>query len=183
MRKVFSGLFAAAGCVLLAVGIVLALWCQARERQVPRQAAVTAGAWMDAVSQGDLDLASSYLYGQSAPAGQPEGELQILVDRAYRDSLSCAAQSLCQAAEDGAQQTAAITVLDLSAVWDTIEAQAKPLRGEGIPAEEALLQSARTVLAGSCPTVTRNVTLHVIYRDGQWWISPDRALEKALMGQ
>ncbi len=183
MRKFFSGLFGAAGGLLMAAGIVLALWCQGQHPSVPRQAAVTASEWMNALSQGNLELASKTLYGQPSLVSPPENDLQALVDDAYRRSLSCTAQSLCQAAEDGARQEAAITTLDLAAVWDEIESRAGALVSGGTAPEQALLQSAGAVLSGSCPTVTHTVTLRLIYRDGRWWVAPDRALENALAGQ
>lgn len=182
MRKFFAGLFGAVGGLLMAAGIVLALWCQGRQPSVPRQAAVIAGEWMDALSQGDLERASGCMYGQPSLTLESEDELLTLVDDAYRRSLSCTAQSLCQPAESGAQQEMAITTLDLAAAWDQIEERAGTMVSGGSSSEQALLQSAQAVLSGSCPTVTHTVTVRMTYRDGRWWVAPDRALEKALAG-
>lgn len=183
MREFFSGLFGALGGLLMAVGIVLALWCQGRQPSVPRQAAVIASEWMDALSQGNLERASGCLYGQPSLVSEPEDDLQSLVDDAYRRSLSCTAQSLCQPAEDGARQEMQITTLDLAAAWDEIEKRAETLTSAGTAPEKALLQSAEAVFSGSCPTVTHTVTARIVYRDGRWWVAPDRALEKALAGK
>ena len=182
--KFFSGLFGAVGGVLMVVGVVLAFWFQGSQPQVPRQAAQTASQWMDALSQGDLEKASGMMYGQPALlSGEESGDpLQALIHTAYRKSLSCTTQALCQAAEDGARQEAVITALDLAGAWDRIEARAGTLLSGGAAAEQALLQAAQEVLSGSCPTVDNPVTLRLIFRDGRWGIVPDRALEQALSG-
>jgi len=185
--RFFSGLFGTLGGVLMVLGVVTGFWFQGRtqERQVPREAARTAQQWMDALSQGDLDGASGLMYG-SVSLNQGEGDaqgIQALVEAAYWKSLSCTAQTLCRTASDGVEQQVLITVLDLDAVWDAIEERAKALTQNGAPVEQSLLQAAQEVLDRSCPTVSSTVPLRLIYREGQWRILPDRALEQALAGQ
>lgn len=181
--KFFSGLFGAVGGVLMAAGVVLAFWFQGSQPQVPRQAAKAASQWMDALPQGDLEAASGMMYGQGPLLSGSESAdpLQAMLDDAYRKNLSCTAQALCQTAQDGVWQEAVITTLDLDAVWDQIEAQAGT--HSDCPAEQRLFQAAQEVLSGSCPTVSNPVTVRLVYRDGRWWVVPDRALEKALAGQ
>lgn len=183
MRKIFSGLFGTVGGVLMAAGVVLAFWFQGSQPQVPRQAATAASQWMDTLSQGDLEAASGMMYGQGSLLSGSESTdpLQTMLRDAYRKNLSCTAQALCQAAQDGARQEVVITTLDLGAVWDLIEARAGS-SGDGT-AEQRLVQAAQEVLSGSCPTVSNPVTLRLVFRDGRWWVVPDRALEKALAGQ
>ena len=37
-------------------------------------------------------------------------------------------------------------------------------------------------LAEDAQTVTRNVTLSLIYQDGAWWVVPDQALLQTISG-
>ena len=47
---------------------------------------------------------------------------------------------------------------------------------------QALLEAARQALDESAETVTRDVTLNLIYRDGAWWVVPDQALLQIISG-
>ena len=46
----------------------------------------------------------------------------------------------------------------------------------------ALLAAAREALEQDAKTVTWNLTLNLVYENGQWWIMPEQALLKALSG-
>ena len=48
--------------------------------------------------------------------------------------------------------------------------------------DEALLDAARQALDEDAETVTRDVTLSLIYRDRAWWVTPDAALLEMISG-
>ena len=48
--------------------------------------------------------------------------------------------------------------------------------------EEVLSQAVVQALAEDGQLVTRDVTLNLICRDGQWWAVPDQALLQAISG-
>lgn len=47
---------------------------------------------------------------------------------------------------------------------------------------EVLQEAVVQALAEDAQTVTYDVTLNLIYRDGQWWVVPDQALLDAISG-
>lgn len=201
MKKLFSGLFAVVGTILMAgtaVLCLLSLNAKPHILEFPQEASRQAQAFADAVSRGDLESAGLCLYGQpdlTADASWEEDAKGKIWD-AYLESLSCTPYRDPEAVDDGISWTVQMKMLDVSALMESWQQQtAALLAQQEAPeeeeqqeqatqaVEEALAYGLEKALAGERKTLTKEVTLNLIYRDGQWWVSPDTALLQILSGR
>lgn len=206
ISKFFSGIFAVLGTVLMICTVVLCLISLNAEPKVleaPAAARERAEAMMDAVCRGDFAAAGSYLYGQPDLGAdrEPAGAAGALVWDAYVSSLSCRFAREPEATDSGIAWTVYVDALDVSAVTASLEAQTRALLLKWADAaedpadvydeknnfredlvDEALLEALEQALGAETETVTREVTLNLICRDGQWWVVPDQALLQLLSG-
>lgn len=206
LSKLAAGLFAAAGIILLAGSIVLCLtsWNRsARGLQPPEAAQACAEAVMEAVDSGDFAAAEKFLYGQPdlGVDREPAQEAGKLLWQAYRDSISVEFRGDCYEVESDFYRDARVTALDIAGVTAQLDSRAASLlqqrlesaedpeqmleENQEVPQalkEEILMQALNEVLAQAENTVTRDVTLKLVNRDGQWWAVPDKALLEILSG-
>ena len=108
---------------------------------------------------------------------------------------------MCSVTDAGLTRKATVTALDVAKVIQSLPQRAEALLevqtkteedpeesddGQNADREElvnqALLEAARQALDESAETVTRDVTLNLIYRDGAWWVVPDQALLQIISG-
>ena len=142
------------------------------------------------------------MYGQpDLGAGEPEDEVSRLLWDAFTDSLSYEFTGVCSVTDAGLTRKATVTALDVAKVIQSLPQRAEALLEVQTKAEEdpeesedgqnadreelvnqALLEAARQALDESAETVTRDVTLNLIYRDGAWWVVPDQALLQIISG-
>lgn len=205
MSKFFSGVFGVLGVLLMTGTVMLCLMsrnAQPRMLESPEAASAQAQRMMDALCAGDYDTAGSYMYGQpDLGAGEPEDEVSRLLWDAFTDSLSYEFTGVCSVTDAGLTRKAAVTALDVTKVTQSVPQRARALleqqaEAAASPAEiydehnayreelvnQALLDAAKQALDESAETVTRDVTLNLIYRDGAWWVVPDQALLQIISG-
>lgn len=193
MRKLFSGLFAVVGTILMAGTAVLCLFSLNATPNIlefPQEASRTIQTFANALTQGDWATAGGCIYGQpdlTADAGW-EDDTKNQIWQAYQLSLSCAPAKEPQATDEGIDWTVQLNMLDLNAFLDSWQQQTNALlasQEEQTPeqAQQALTQGLSQALAGEHSTVSQEITLHLIYREDRWWISPDAALLQVLSGQ
>lgn len=201
MKKLFSSLFAVVGTLLMAGTAVLCLLClnaQPHILEFPQEASLQAQAFAEAVTRGDLESAGKCMYGQpelTADAAWEDADKAQIWD-AYLESLSCVPIQDPKAENDGITWQVQIRMLDISALMESWQQQASALLGPQAEGEEAptpeeqetqfsaaMSQGLEKALAGERKTVTREVTLNLIYREGHWWVSPDTALLQLLSGR
>ncbi len=206
IAKFFAGIFAALGTVLMvgAIGIsLMSLDAPARVGEVPEAVTDLSQALMDAVSGGDFASAGALMYGQpDLGAGQGSADpVETMLWEAFTDSIRYEFTGSCYVTETGFARDASITTLDITAAADAIAEQARALLTQRVETaqemeelydeennfreeliQEVLLEGARQALRENGQTVTTQVTLHFLYRDGQWWALPDQALLKAISG-
>lgn len=202
MKKLFSSLFAVVGTLLMAGTAVLCLLSLNAQPHVlvfPQEASQQAQAFAEAVSQGDLESAGQYLYGQPELTADTQWDdpAKSQIWDAYLESLSCAPTQDPKAEDDVIRWQVQIKMLDISALMESwqqqtsaILASQEPVQGEEETTEQqeeaisaALSKGLEKALAGERKTLTREVTLNLIYREGQWWVSPDTALLQLLSGR
>lgn len=205
IAKFFSGIFAALGTAVLAVGLgwtLLSLNAEPRLVEVPRGARETSQALADALTAGDLASAGRTLYGQ--PELGAEVKIQTLagqkVWQAYLESLSCTLKGDYYALDSGLARDAAVTALDVAGVTDAIVDGTHTLMTQRMDAatdmdelydatgsfrqelvEEVVLEAVDQALA-QAETRQYDVTLNLVKRDDQWWVVPDQALLQAIGG-
>lgn len=205
MSKFFSGVFGVLGVLLMTGTVMLCLMsrnAQPRMLESPEAASAQAQRMMDALCAGDYDTAGSCMYGQpDLGAGEPEDEVSRLLWDAFTDSLSYEFTGVCSVTDAGLTRKAAVTALDVTKVTQSVPQRARALleqqaEAAASPAEiydehnayreelvnQALLDAAKQALDESAETVTRDVTLNLIYRDGAWWVVPDQALLQIISG-
>ena len=205
MSKLFSGVFGVLGVLLMTGTVMLCLMArnaQPRMLESPEAASAQAQRMMDALCAGDYDTAGSCMYGQpDLGAGEPEDEVSRLLWDAFTDSLSYEFTGVCSVTDAGLTRKAAVTALDVTKVTQSVPQRARALleqqaEAAASPAEiydehnayreelvnQALLDAAKQALDESAETVTRDVSLNLIYRDGAWWVVPDQALLQIISG-
>ena len=205
MSKFFAGVFGVLGVLLMTGTVMLCLMArnaQPRMLESPEAASAQAQRRMDALCAGDYDTAGSCMYGQpDLGAGEPEDEVSRLLWDAFTDSLSYEFTGVCSVTDAGLTRKATVTALDVAKVIQSLPQRAEALLEVQTKAEEdpeesddgqnadreelvnqALLEAARQALDESAETVTRDVTLNLIYRDGAWWVVPDQALLQIISG-
>ena len=206
IAKFFAGIFAALGAVLMVGTIGLSLMsldAPARVGKVPEAVTNLSQTLMDAVSGGDFASAGALMYGQpDLGAGQGSTDaVETMLWEAFTDSIQYEFTGACYVTETGFARDASITTLDIATAADAIAEQARALLTQRVEnaqemeelydeennfreelIQEVLLEGARQALQEHGQTVTTQVTLRFLYRDGQWWAVPDQALLKAISG-
>lgn len=177
----------------MAVTVVLCLLCLNAKPKIlefPQQASTLVQSFAAAIDRGDLAQAGQCVYGQpDLTAGALwEDEAKNQIWQAYCASLRCSPSQKPQATDEGIEWAVTMERLDLDALmtgWqDQTSASLSTQETEASPdPRQALTDGLSLALAQERATVSQTLTLHLIYRDDQWWISPDAALLQLLSGQ
>ena len=206
LSKLVSRVFAVAGGVLMLGAVVLCLFSLDAPAQMlgkPKEAMACAEKMMQELSQGDYTAASKLMYGQpDLGVGTPSQDVfSAMVWDAFTESFSYEFVGVCYAEGNGIYRDVSITTLDIPGITEDLETRAKTLLAKRqaemedpeavydnqgqLPANQAeqILQEAlQEALKDNGQTVTRDVTLKLIHREGQWWVSVDAALLEAISG-
>lgn len=206
LARFFAAIFGFAGTVLLLGSILLCLFSldePVKLVETPKEAAQCATEVMEALAAGDFSAATARIYGQPELGGNqiPADSASARVWDVFLDSISYQFQGGCKAVDSGLTQKVSVTALDVASVTEKLQERTHALLSQKVAAatdmaqlydetnnfradlidqvmEEALTQA----LAQDARTVTREVTLSLIHRDGQWWVVPDEALLAAISG-
>lgn len=207
-RKVgfFSGLFAILAMLLALSGVFLALSNREASPILAKQpdaAKVQVQTMLDALCNGEYDTVSSCLYGtpdlgMDAQAADPVGQLfWDALGESFRYELG----EEFRATDSGVALDVTISALDIQAATANLRPRAQALLEERIAAAEdpdeiydenydfredfvmdALYDAALEALAQDKAYISWDLTLNLIYENGQWWIMPEQDLLKALSG-
>lgn len=207
-RKIgfFSALYALLGICLAAAGVVLALNNRnARPVLVeqPEAAMDRVEAMMDALCAGDYDTVSGCLYGEPDLGldRAAEGEVAQLFWDALAESFTCQIQSDFHATDSGVALDVMISAMDIDSVTVNLRQRAQERMEQRLEETEdlslvydenheyreefvmdALLDAAQDALEQDAKTVSWELTLNLIYKNGQWWIMPENELLEAISG-
>lgn len=207
-RKVgfFSALFGILAMVLTVSAVMLAL--SNREAspilaKQPEAARVQVQTMLDALCSGEYDTVSSCLYGTPdlGMGGQAADPVGQIFWEAMGDSFHYKLAEDFHATDSGVSLDVTISVLDLSAATANLRQRAQALLEQRIAQAEdtdeiydanneyredfvmnALYDAAREALAQDAAYISWDLTLNLIYENGQWWIMPEQDLLKALSG-
>lgn len=206
VARIFAVILGIAGLLVMlgtAVLCFVSLDAPARVLSTPAGARECSEALMEALETGDYAAAGKYLYGQPdlGVNAQPSGEAAAAVWQAFRDSFSYEFIGECYVSGSGMARDVQVTALEVSSVTETLSTRAHDLLTARVEAAEEMselydvennfradliaevMEEALTqALAEDALLVTREVTLSLIYRDGQWWVVPDTALLLAISG-
>ena len=197
--KILSAVFGVLGILLMVATAAVSIAsrnAQPRMLESPEAASAQAQRMMDALCAGDYEAAQSCIYGQpDLGAGEPEDAVSKLLWDAFTDSLSYEFTGLCQVTDTGFARDATVTCLDVSCVTAAVTQRAKAAAAEDKTeiynednsyrnelVDQALNDAVTQALSEDAQTVTRDVTLGLIYQDGAWWVVPDQALLQIISG-
>ena len=207
-RKIgfFSGLFGLLALVSAVAGIYLAVSNRNASpilAKQPEAARTQVQTMLDALCAGEYETVSSCLYGtpdlgMDAQAADPVG--QLFWD-ALGESFRYEIPGDFHATDSGVSLDVTISALDLSAATANLRERAQTLLEQRIADAEdpgeiydanneyredfvmgALYDAALAALAEDTAETTWDLTLNLIYENGQWWIMPEPELLKALSG-
>lgn len=206
-KKLVSAVFALLGVLLIAGTVLLSfrsLNASARLLRADEAAAQRTEEWMEAVCAGDYAAAGSIMYGQPELLTGNNGadEWQLLFWDAFVDSISYEFTGDCYATDAGLSRDLTITALDLPALMEPLKERMDallPLRADEAEDQDAvfdennnyrdafvmdiLMEAATQILAEEDPRASREITLNLIYEDGQWWIQTEQDLIDVLSGK
>lgn len=206
IARVFAVVFACIGVVLLVGSMGFLLLNQdadVRIRELPQEAVDVSEAFSQALNDGDLTAAAQFIYGQPdlGAEGAPEDPETGAVWNAFAESISFEYTGKCQAQDQGLVRRASVTALDIAGVMEKLPERAQTLVNQKIASAEnitevydesgsfreelvaqILQQALQQSLSQDGQTVTREVTVKLIHRDGTWWVVPDQALLQTLSG-
>ena len=174
-----------------------------RIRELPREALAVSDAFAQALNEGDLETAARLMYGQPdlGVGDVPENPESALVWEAFRSSISFAYSGECTVEQSGLVRTGSITTLDVTTVMEKLPERTQTLIDQKIAAaadltelydEEnnfredltarILREALQQALSQDSQSVTREVTVRLVNRDGGWWIVPHQNLLQILTG-
>lgn len=205
LAKFVGALFGLAGTVLMVGAIVVCLGsldAPVRIVEYPQAAMERSEEMMDAVASGDFEAAAGVMYGQPDLGADREAEDEVgrLIWAAFVDSISYEFHGECYATDSGISRKASITTLDIASVTANLRDRSQKLLSDRVAAAtdmaelydgeefredvvmEVLKEAVEQALKEDAETVSRDVTMNLIYRDGDWWVVPDQALLKAISG-
>lgn len=169
----------------------------------PEAAEVQVVRMLDEVCDGDYAAASSLMRGTpnmgvDRPASD---EVGVLIWDAFLDSLSYEVTGDCYATDSGVAQDIRFTCLDVQSVTATLRQRSQNLLEQRVAEAEdisdvydennnyredvvmdVLYDAAQEALEQDAKMLTTDVTVYLVYNQGQWWIVPDDALLDAISG-
>lgn len=206
IAKFFAVIFGIIGTALMvgAIGFcLLSLDAPVRMTETPEGAVQCAETLQEAISAGDYAAIGNCLYGQPdlGMDGQIGDPMALEIWNLYEDNLAFAFQGDCYALDTGIFRDATVTYLEIPSVTENLQTRSHALLTQKVEAatdmtelydesgefrEDLVTQVMYEALDQACAedarTVTKEMTLELICRDGQWWVVPDTALLQALSG-
>lgn len=202
----FSGIFGLLGISLAALGIFLALANTNAEPvlvEQPQAAMDRVQTMLDSLCEGDYETVTDCLYGSPVLGLDrlPQDAVGQLFWQALTDSYTYELLGDFYATDSGVAVNATIRAMDLSSVTVNLRERAQTLLEQRIAAAEdtseiydsnneykedfvmgALYDAALAALEEDAQSVSWDVTLNLIHKDGQWWIMPEQTLLQAISG-
>lgn len=206
LAKIFAYVSGVLGSVLMAGAVIfclLSLDAPVKITEYPQEAMDRAEALLECVETGDFAGVSEILYGQPdlGVNREPGDEVGKMVWDAFLDSLSCEIKGKCYASDKGLVCDAVVTGMDITSVMDKLTERTHALLTQRIEQAtemeelydeennfrpelitQVLHQAVELTIREDGKLVSRDVTMELVYRDGQWWVVPDRALLQAISG-
>ena len=206
IARFFAYVFACIG-ILLLIGsmgfFLLNRNADVRVLELPREAVSCSEDFARALNDGDLEAAAQYVYGQPdlGVGTVPENPESALLWEAFVNSISFEFPGNCYMEQNTLLRRGSITTLDVSSVTGKLRESVQSLLDQRIASAQSLEeiydaqnqfredlvtqildQALQQALAQDGQTVTREVTLKLVNRDGRWWVVPDQNLLQILTG-
>lgn len=162
---------------------------------------------MDDFCRGDYASAQKALHGQTRLGADRTAEDPVgaAIWEAFRSSMTYEMVGQQYATNDGLAQNIRITTLDMNALTDYVEANAKSVLDQRVNehleaqkglddvydeegqyrdefVSQILLETAQQAVEKETGTVQTELTLTLVWEDGLWWIVPNDQLLGAVSG-
>lgn len=204
--KVFSGIFFLLGAILAVGTVFLSLTSLEAEPQLIRQstsAAASAEAMLDALCRGDYEEAGKWMYGSPSlgSGAESESETGRLLWDAFVKSLRYELIEDSFISQSGISQKVRLRALDLSAVTANLKERSQTLLTQRVEEAEDVSQiyddsnnykesfvmevlrdATLEAIDQDAAYTTQEVTLDLVYENGQWWVVPSQNLMNVISG-
>ena len=208
MNKIrfFSVIFGLLGACAAALGIYLAIHnmnaSPVLARQ-PEEAKHQVVSMLDALCRRDYDAVSAALYGTPDLGLSREAQDRVgqMVWDAFTGSVRYELVGEFYATDSGVAQNVVITGLEMGSVTENLKERSQKLLEQRVaeaedPGEvydenndyreelvmEVLQTAAREALQSDAREISWEITLNLVYENGQWWIMPEQTLLEAISG-
>lgn len=160
--------------------------------------------WAQAICAGDYETAQTMMYGdpQLLTGTEAFDTVDTLFWDAFLQSLSCEFLGDCYATQTGLARDVKITGMDLVKAMKPLRQRTEQLMEQWVQELEymdevydeqnnyrdsfvmkAVCAATEEILSQKQPTCSRELTLQLVYEQGQWWIVTEQALIDTLSGQ
>ena len=206
IARFFAAIFACIGTLLLIGSMGFFLLnrnADVRIQELPQKAVSVSDAFSQALNGGDLEAAAQLMYGQpdlglAASSDDPE---TALVWDAFCGGIAFSYSGDCYVDQGTLVRKGTITTMNISSVLETLPERTQALLNQRITTAEALTdiydenndfrqelvdavmrEALQQSLSQDAQPVTREVTVKLTKRDGQWWVVPHQNLLQILTG-
>ncbi len=204
--RFFSVIFGLLGLLCAGAGVFLALSSRdaapvlVEQPEAARNQVVT---MLDALTGQDYDAVSACLYGQPDLGlnRQPEDPVGQLMWQAFAGSVQYELVGQFYATDSGVAQKVVITALDFDSMTENLRQRSQTLLEQRVAQAvdtsdiydenneyreefvlEVLYDAARQAVEQDAQARSWEVSLNLIYENGQWWIMPEQELLSAISG-
>ena len=206
ISKFFAGIFALLGIAVAAATVWLCLQSLDKAPVLvsqPQAAVDRVETLFQMVGQDDYAAASGLIYGSPDLVGDRKSmdKISIMIWDAYVQSFSYELVGECTATDSGVAQQVKVSYLDIHSVTEGLQDRARTLLQQRVAEAEDVEEiydenndyrrdfvdgvvndAAREALAQDVRYVEAELTVELVYTQGQWWILADQALMQAISG-
>ena len=206
VAKIIAALFGVAGVCAASLCVHLALSNRNASPvllEQPESAREQVEVLMEAVSRNDYAAASRVIQGSPVFGAdrEPADAVSAMIWNAFVESVSYEMVGELYATDSGVAQNIAVTTLDMGSVTANLKERSEKMLEERVGEAEdpdevydenneyredfvmqVLYDAAVEALEEDAKTVRYEVTINMIYENGDWWIVPDASLLSAITG-
>ena len=206
VSKIFGILLALAGLAVAAFTVKL---CFDNQDSIPvllapvEAAQHQADALMEAVSNGDYETAGSLIVGNPSLGmdREPADTAGKLIWEAFMESYEYELVGECYATDSGVAQNVRVTYLDMASVTENLRQRSQVLLEAGVAGAEdvseiydenneyresfvmeVLEQAVRDALQEDVRYTGMDLTINLVYSEGEWLVVSDSRLMEAITG-
>ena len=206
VAKLIAALFGVAGVCAAALCVHLAFSNRNASPvlvEQPESAREQVEVMMEAVRRNDYAAASRVIKGSPVFGAdrEPADAVSAMIWKAFVESVSYELVGELYATDSGVAQNIVVTTLDMGSVTANLKERSEEMLEERVSEAEdpdevydenneyredfvmqVLYDAAVEALEEDAETVRYEVTINMIYENGEWWIVPDSSLLSAITG-
>lgn len=205
-RKILSNILCCLGIIVGIISACIALMAKDSSPAMllqPADAKRCAEKMMTAIHEGDYKMASSMMYGKPNLGSVPEdGNLAVeLIWSEFLNSMEFTIHGDCYVEDSGVSVDVSLRTLDVPTVIESMEGHARELLSRRVASakdlseiydadnnfrqeimDQILRDASLRALTNDLAYKEHDLTLNMVFENGQWWVVPDTALLNVLSG-